>query len=308
MRRLTAIGNFHVHGYAAHWRGLKDALRDQVEEVQILDYRTSTPGQVIASMAEFAPDVVLFGTADAMTEEALDRAREIGAFTALWYCDLRWPEQLDIGDRLGLLAMTGSGWLPAYEQAWALPPGRTLWLPQACLPLAEMPKPDPEWACDILHIGSAVHPRYHAERKHLLKEIAHRYGSRFRWLDPKTDEEKAAVTAKLPVLYASAKVSVGVSADTVAGYHSNRLFLAIGNGGMYLCNWFERLAELFEPAIEVAAFGGHDPMDPMEHLDCWLSDERSREINRKHGFARAQRDHTYPVRVRQLLAEIEARR
>ena len=84
--------------------------------------------------------------------------------------------------------------------------------------------------------------------------------------------------------------------------------LAIGNGGMYLCNWFERLAELFEPAIEVAAFGGHDPMDPMEHLDCWLSDERSREINRKHGFARAQRDHTYPVRVRQLLAEIEARR
>ena len=311
MTKISAIGNFHTHWYAHHWIGLRESLRQLPGvEVQILDPRQTSDAQVRANLCEFQPDIVLCCTMDACSDFILDRVKEWGAFTVLWFCDLRRPEPRDLAGRLDLLAMTGAGWLDDYSKAWGLyAESQTIWLPQACLPLSEMLPYDHTWACDILHIGSEGHPEFHEGRRFLFQTIRRRYGRRFRMLNPATDYEKAEITAELPRLYRSAHISIGACSAECAGYHSNRIFLATGNAACYFCNDYEGLDSLFMPGEEVAVYDDVTDVDAvLTQIEYLIQDELTRERIREAGFHRAQEQHTYPKRVRMLFNKIQERR
>ena len=178
---------------------------------------------------------------------------------------------------------------------------------QACLPLAGMEHLDKEKLCDVVHIGSWQHPEYHKERRELFEHLADQEMD-LKLIDPKTDPEKAMVTAKLPELYQRSKVAIGCC-HVVDGYHSNRLMLATGNGGFYFCNHFPWVEKLFEPQEEIITFDlSNVPEVVRFQLKVWLGHDDLREKVRAAGFKRAQADHTYLVRMRQVMDEIEARR
>jgi len=313
--KVSAIGNFHLHWYAHHWIGLQQALRDLPDvQLQVLDWRKSTEPRILAQLTDFRPDVVLICVMDALTDSVLDRAKEWGAFTALWFCDLRKPEPRELTGRLDLLAMTGQGWLADYARAWGLRAEQTMWLPQGCLALEELPPADPDWACDILHIGSEGHPEFHRERRAVFSELRSRFGTRFRCLNPGGLEEQADITAEMPNLYRNAAVSVGVSYPDCAGYHSNRLFLATGNGAFYVCNYFAGLSGLFDPEREVIAWDDEweDPeaaesFADVVHARLTTMYEEEREKVRQAAFRRAQAHHTYEKRVALLWQCIQER-
>jgi len=308
--KILFIGNFTIHSYARHWCGIQMAAMAMPNiEAMFHDFRKTGEGVTVARIAACEPDVVVFCVQDAMTDMVLDVAKDVGAFTALWFCDLREPVPRDLSSRLNMLAMTNTGWLGKYCDAWRLEANNAIYLPQGCLPRKEIPAPDPVHSCDILHIGSQGHPEFHAERRRIFAMLCHRFGRGFRMLDPHSNDEKAEVTAMLPVLYASAKLSIGIS-EAVAGYHSNRLFLAIGNGAFYFCNHFPGIEVLFEPGKEVSTFGMCEERDVTEAVEVWLSDAFApeREKIRAAGFARAKAEHTYPHRVNVLMDEIGKRR
>lgn len=341
MTRIVAVGPFIRHAYAHHWKGVRMGFEAIAEGQRIefvtLDFREvvgadledntyegEREGAAIAALRDLKPDVVLFGVQDAMTDRMLAAAKDMGAFAALWFCDVRYPADRDLADRLDFLAMTNAGFANLYANAWKIPKERIVWLPQACLPRAGITPPDPAFAADVVHVGSWSHAEFHTTRREVFGHIVETYGvktirndgkAEYRipedgseptavFWNPSNDASKSRVTADLDRIYSSAKLAVGIS-DPIPGYHSNRLFLATGHGACYVCNTFAGIEKLFEPGKEVLAVAQSNIIQTIaEYLEL----EEDRDRIRQAAFKRAQSDHTYLVRIRELWDCIRRRR
>ena len=340
--RIVAVGPFDRHSYAHHWKGFGMGFEAIAESEDIefltLDFRDvvgaepmnnrfDTDQPAVDRLKAMRPDVVIFGVQDAMTENMLDAARAAGAFVALWFCDLRWPVERDLCGRLDLLAMTNAGLRGAYMGAWGLAGDDVVWIPQACLPRKTIAKWESAHVADVVHVGSWNHPDFHESRRQVFFKVIGRYGARFPFdpdsdclaadgsepsavfWNPVSDEDKADVTRRLPAIYASARLAVGVS-DAIPGYHSNRIFLATGHGACYVCNHYPGLEKLFEPGKEVLSIAGLDttPDLVLDTIGVYLGLADARDKIRQAAFRRAQADHTYLKRIRELWDCIERRR
>jgi hypothetical protein len=267
----------------------------------------------VETIRQFDPGVIVFCTGDAINTQSLNLAEELGAFTCCWLCDIREPEHLPF-ERLDLLCMTSGGeLLKKTAQMWGLTESQTAWVSQACLPMSRLTFEEnmshARWLNDLVFIGSATHPKYHAARADILRELGRVWGvtGRFKWIDPTLDMEKEMVTNMLPTVYTGSKVSFGHSDATTYGYHSNRLHLVVGNGGFYLCNKFDGLAEMYVPGEHCATYDGDDPGEVVARADYWMHQDVEREAIRSAGFDWAQKYHTYLVRCRELWETIRVR-
>ena len=339
--RLTVIGQFELHHYAHHWIGMRLGLdrlceTDHLAHVTYLDMRkmggaVETPDGMRydprrvpvfhAALKDSRPDAVLICNADAFNIRTLEVCKKLGAFVALWFCDMRppTPTSFPVEDYLDLIMMTAGGMATKSAEMWGLREDQAVWMFQACLPQTHL---DLDWAtkdgtdrylCDVVHIGSWHSPDWHVERRELFEYIEAHTDINLKLIDPKTDHEKAGVTKNLCELYQRSKVALGVSTADCYGYHSNRLVLATGCGGFYFCNHFPGVEQLFEPGKEIVTCDmlecGNDFRGVCWYLNDWINDQYGlREKVRLAGFKRAQRDHNYLVRMDQVLSEIEDRR
>lgn len=310
--RFTAIGNFEIHSYAHHWQGIKCGAfaLDGIDDYQFLDYRQQGDEEIRAGLEYFRPHVVLFCIQDALTDEILDLVKTWGAFTALWFCDLRLPAKRDLAGRLDLLLMTNHGFRGRYMDAWGLSGDQVRWLPQGCLKRDEPPPPDPKYPASIVHVGSWAHPAFHRSRRDLFREVRRRFRSDFWCLNPTSDAEKTGVTAQLAQIYPSASICIGESVPVV-GYHSNRLFLVTGHAGFCFCNHFPGAEKLFAPGAEIETFDPKAPieevLDRMEWIHGTADGKIYRDRVRLAGFAAAQARHTYHHRMEELWGMITRR-
>ena len=336
---VLAVGNFGRHAYAHHWKGIRQGFASIPGVLfESLDFRDAVgahpisnkwePGRdqaVADAIDKINPDVVVFGVQDAMTDRVLDACVRCGSFVALWFCDLRAPVPRDLGGRLHLLALTNAGLVDDYAEAWGIGRANIIWLPQACLK-REAPAPfDERFGTDVAFVGTWGHVDYHWLRRQVFGQVEGRVGKPriipaldgvrypnpgFHLYCPMTDDQKAIITRSLPEIYSGAKVAIGIS-DPVAGYHSNRIFLATGHGAFYFCNWFEGVDVLFEDEKEIETF---DPFrkDYLDRLEWLVSDLKQaadyRAEVRAAAFRRAQADHTYEERIRVLWKAIQDRR
>ena len=84
-----------------------------------------------------------------------------------------------------------------------------------------------------------------------------------------------------------------------------RLYEATGVGTMLLTDARDNLAELFEPGREVVTYAGED--DLVESVLHYLAHEAERRAIAKAGQERTLREHTYALRMRELVSILEAR-
>jgi hypothetical protein len=118
------------------------------------------------------------------------------------------------------------------------------------------------------------------------------------------------VTAKLPELYQRAKLAIGHSDHSTWGYHSNRIHLAIGNGGLYVCNDFPGIEALYEPQKHCITY---PPMDDPAEVASFIDEllmpvqQHANDHIRREGFLHAQAHHNYYVRCEQLWQLIKDR-
>lgn len=91
----------------------------------------------------------------------------------------------------------------------------------------------------------------------------------------------------------------------VAGRHANnlRLFEATGAGSLLITDWKENLNQLFEPAREVVLYRSAE--ECVEKIEYYLKNDKERETVALAGQKRTLRDHTYRVRIEELLAILQ---
>lgn len=159
-----------------------------------------------------------------------------------------------------------------------------------------------------LGVGADGHwSGYHAEwapyRKAMLDTLTRRFGRRF-VAYPRRGGLRGA---ELTDLYGNAKVVVGDSClapadNPPARYWSDRIPETVGRGGLLVHPHVEGLEEHYTPGEHLATFplGDHEAM--VATVQRYLADDPERTRMRKAGREHVLAQHTYEVRVGQLVA------
>lgn len=184
-----------------------------------------------------------------------------------------------------------------------------VWLPPAVAESeCEPGTPRPDMIGDVAFCGNwrDYHPEW-AHRRDMVLFLNRRFPGRFAvW--PKGEQLRGR---NLADLYASVNVMVGDSClvDGRGRYFSDRIPETLGRGGF-----------LLHPHVDGVTDG--TLYQAGEHLDCWdlgdwprlaalverwLDDPDGRARVAEQGMAHVKAHHTYRVRVRQVLAELETR-
>ncbi|MCY3747968.1 MAG: glycosyltransferase, partial [Chloroflexi bacterium] len=78
-----------------------------------------------------------------------------------------------------------------------------------------------------------------------------------------------------------------------------RTFEIPAAGAFQLADYKARMGEMFEVGAELAVY--HDTADVVEQINRFLDDESARRAISLAGQRRVQRDHTYTIRMQQLI-------
>lgn len=106
---------------------------------------------------------------------------------------------------------------------------------------------------------------------------------------------------------ASSRIVLNRHIGAAREYANNmRLYETTGVGSLLLTDSKVNLAELFEPGAEVATY--RDADDLVAQARRYLSDDGARREVAAAGHARTMRDHTYAIRMRELVEILEAHR
>jgi spore maturation protein CgeB len=127
-------------------------------------------------------------------------------------------------------------------------------------------------------------------------------GSTARWLDhPMLKFHRHHYIAELEKAKAfrAAKIVLNTFTYKETDGMNCRLFEATGCGAFVLTENRPTIPDFFAPGKEVAVFNSREEL--VERVRHYLSHPEERETIARQGYERAQRDHTYEVRLRKLL-------
>ena len=183
------------------------------------------------------------------------------------------------------------------------------YLPQACNPRLHRPQGPSERggqpSCDVVMVGNL-----YSYRLLILEALAANvdlriYGSQRAPLPARFSRLTRAHTGK--AVFGADKARVFTEArivlntmhyGEVSGVNS-RLFEATGSGGFVLTHANDRLHRYFEPGRELAVF--ETPAEMNSTIAHYLRDPDARTAIASAGTARTHRDHTYSVRLVELI-------
>jgi len=83
---------------------------------------------------------------------------------------------------------------------------------------------------------------------------------------------------------------------------SERIYIAVGCGAFYLCQHVEGIEEVMKPDREIVTFRSYDEM--VDKISYYLPRKEQRKAISEEGRARVLKDHTYSVRIRQMISII----
>lgn len=244
--------------------------------------------------------------ADRMQRRLLDAAAAADVPTVAFHLDRWWGLQREREVytepffRCSLVVTADGGHDPQWRSAgvnhhW-LPPGVSA---AECQPGLYRP----EMASDVAFVGS-WQSGYHTEWKHrpqLVHWLEHNMGSRCRFWPP---AGKPAVRgASLRDLYASVKVLVGDSclAGGATRYWSDRIPETLGRGGFLLHPYVEGIEEHFTDGEHLRLWELGNFAHLADLIAYYLEHDEERHRIAEAGRAHVLAEHTYTVRMRQVL-------
>jgi len=125
----------------------------------------------------------------------------------------------------------------------------------------------------------------------LYGRLGRAYGGKFVW-----GEEHAKI-ARLSGIYLGLD-----SMPCVRKSVSERIYIAVGCGAFYLCQHVEGIEEVMKPDREIVTFRSYDEM--VDKISYYLPRKEQRKAISEEGRARVLKDHTYSVRIRQMISII----
>ncbi len=159
---------------------------------------------------------------------------------------------------------------------------------------------------DIVFVGSGrtyMHPEWRDYRISLMDFLEHTYGNRFRKYGA---PEYPIRGHELNQLYASSKIVIG---DTLCkdfmdySYFSDRQWEVSGRGGCLCMPYIAGITDFFVDRKEIILYSFGNWVQLKNLLDYYLdpTNDEERERIRRAGHERTKRDHTYTVRMKQML-------
>lgn len=160
---------------------------------------------------------------------------------------------------------------------------------------------------DLAFVGS-WRPGYHAEWTHrpqLIDWLRTTYGDRVKFWP---EIGQPSIRGKeLQDLYASVKVVIGDSClvGNATNYWSDRIPETIGRGAFLLHPFVEGISDHFKIGEHLATWSAGDWSDLKEKIDYYLTHDDEVLAIKKAGLAHVIANHTYDIRVTQILGIVK---
>lgn len=269
---------------------------------------------------EHNPDFVLHAK-DELPAEAFEKMRQVTR-VVMWYPDPVIPE-----------------WLPAYVKAsdvfLTMSEGligefkkynpNVFWLSQAfepsCFETKEITEEDRRnFSSEVTFVGNLGSKGQYLDRRDTLARIINE-GFKLKWWGPRLPRKFSTLTlimGKLGRSYGGkfiwgeeyikvAKLSkVFIALDSqphMKKSMSARMYTAVGCGAFYMCRHVEGIEDILEPGKEIVTFRSEQEM--IDLIRYYLENDELRMKIAKAGQNRVLRDHTYEVRMRQMMEMIK---
>jgi spore maturation protein CgeB len=272
---------------------------------------------------EFKPDFILH-TKDELPPKIL---QELSKFTKViqWYPDPVIPEWLPPYVRASDIFFTMSEGL--VEEFKKFNPN-VFWLTQAFEPsFFEIKQIIPEdirtFSADVTFVGNLGSKPQYLQRRESLERII-KEGFQLKWWGPRIPRKLSTIPLILRKLgrsyggkfvwgeeYAKvAKLSkIFLAFDSMPHIRksmSARMYTAVGCGAFYMCQHVDGIEEVIEPDREIITFHSEDEM--IDKIKYYLPEEEKRKKIAEAGRQRVFKEHTYEVRLKEMLSIIEKNR
>ncbi len=281
---------------------------------------TNPVNKVFDITKEFRPHFILY----TKNEFPAEVFQELGHLTKIiqWYPDLAIPE-----------------WLPPYIKAadvfFTMTEGlveelkkfnpKVFWLTQAFEPLFfHIKKITSEdirnFSSDVTFVGSLGSKPFYLSRRDclnrvindsvqlkwwgpriprklstmplILGKLGRSYGGKFVW------GEEYAKVAKLSKIFLAFDAQPHIRKSMSA-----RMYTAVGCGAFYMCKYVDGIEEVLEPGKEIVTFQSEQEM--VDLIKYYLKNDALRKKIAEAGKVRVLKEHTYEIRMRQMLRVIE---
>lgn len=317
-RNLESLGcEVKFCGYAKYLGLFAPAVRISITRSNALGYLArhalfqSYYSEITHLSRNFQPDVVLIMKGEGLDSATIERMKEAThAKLVLWYPDD--PRYYDtiikriIGSFDYVFTMSPRA-VGIYREMGVK---NVACLPGACDPTfhrkLELTAPDQSrYSCDILFVGT-----YYPRRARFIKALR-KAGLRLRiygdywnllWMGKGT---KPAIPApEMVKSFNAAKIVLNVHANSDVAYKVNsRTFEATGCGAFVLTDRVYGLNDYFDVGKELACY--ENERELVELAKYYLDSDKEREEVSQRGHERAYRDHTYALRLTQLLGALK---
>ncbi len=254
---------------------------------------------------DFQPDLLLLTHSTTPPEVVRRVRRSCRAKIALWF-----PDHLANLGRQYMLASDLDAWFfkdPYMVRVFRDKLGiNAHYLPEACNPVwhRRVELTDAErrkYGCDLATASAMYY--YRAKMLEIFKDYDLKiWGTSYpRWLQsplrPKYPGIYVAELEKSKAFNAAKIVLNTMIYAEIEGVNC-RLFEAAGCGAFQIADWKPALDSLFKPEREVVTFETRDELK--EKVDYYLSRPEERQQIADRAYARAHREHTYEMRLREM--------
>jgi len=281
----------------------------------------SNPIDTILNLTkELKPNFILYTKAELPAEIFLELKR----FTKIiqWYPDPIIPEWLYPYVQASDIFFTMSeGLLDKFKK---LNPN-IFWLTQAFEPsFFQIGSIEPEdvktFSADVSFVGNlGSKPQYLPRKKYLERVINE--GFHLKWWGPKIPRKLSTIPlifGKLGSTYGGkfiwgseyakvaqlSKIFLAFDAHPhIRKSMSARMYTAVGCGAFYLCQHVDGIEEVLEPDKEIVTFRSEDEM--IDKINFYLPKEDLRRTIAEAGRNKVLQEHTYEVRIRQMLEIVQ---
>ncbi len=315
-RKICAIGAYsnRYDELGFHWDGQIRAFHSFGYNPLFLDIRRDTYENLREKIIEFNPDILWLGLKDCLPLiELMEKdLKKMGCTVAYWFCDMRGIEGIKevvpfkkplvdprkTGSLIDYIFLSNAGQIKDYKRAYVNE--KVSYMGQSCSPRFHHRVKSKE-KYDIVFAGDTDNSIFHKERTKLIKKISRHYNVVVR----------NDVRNTIAEFYSRSKIVFG--ADVIGGnsefqpylYTSNRLFVAMGCGACYICQWFPGIEKLAENHKDLVWFKTEKEL--FKHIDYYLKHDEERETIRKNAQKLAHTRHTHACRIQNMLDIIDGK-
>ncbi len=303
---------------------IREGLRQNNVEVKIFDPKTAVSPfkELNALMDSFKPDALFYLKDYRLKPEWLDEARKRGILLVQWYPDLAiqdWlPPFVKQADIFFTMAEGLVEEFKKYNQ-------NVFWVSQGFEPSMFQveditPKDREIFTSDLTFVGTLGSKQYYLKRRKYLKRVISE-DFKFKWWGPRLPRKFSTLPLLLGRIGRSyggrfiwgeefAKVAqlskIFLAFDAIPEIRksmSARMYTAVGCGAFYMCEHVEGIEEVLVPGKEIVTFRSEEEM--IDQIKYYLAHDEARKKIAETGRKRVLKDHTYKIRIQQILRTIE---